>query len=85
MNAESSVPKAAIYIRVSTEEQWREGYSLPPRNRGCANTVKEKAMRYLIYTRTGVYPQKIFNTDRKCCVFYKMLKQNEWMLYAYLR
>ncbi len=50
MTAENSVPKAAIYIRVSTEEQWREGYSLsPPKNRGCANTAKEKAMRYLIY------------------------------------
>ncbi len=29
MTAGNSVPKAAIYIRVSTEEQWREGYSLP--------------------------------------------------------
>lgn len=67
MDNERSI--AAVYIRVSTEDQAREGFSLGEQKENYYNYVLLRDMKYLKSMRMQEYQQKIWNIDlhfKKC-------------------
>ena len=67
MNNERMI--AAVYIRVSTEDQAREGFSLGEQKKSYYNSVHLKVMKYLRFMKMQEYLQKIWNIDlhfKKC-------------------
>ena len=54
---------AGIYIRVSTEDQAREGFSLGEQKEKLKLYVNIKDMRFIKYIRMQEYLQKILHID----------------------
>ena len=61
MNNERMI--AAVYIRVSTEDQAREGFSLGEQKKSYYHSVRLKVMKYLRLMKMQEYLQKIWNID----------------------
>ena len=55
---------AAIYCRVSTEDQAREGYSLPEQQEKLKDLCKYRDYNITIFMKMLEYQEKIWNIDQ---------------------
>lgn len=54
---------AGIYIRVSTEDQVREGFSLGEQEEKLRHYVSIRILKFIKFTKMLEYLQRIWNTD----------------------
>ena len=55
---------AGIYIRVSTEDQAREGFSLGEQEKNWGNFVNIKILKYIKFIKMQEYQLKIWKIDQ---------------------
>ena len=70
MNNERMI--AAVYIRVSTEDQAREKFSLENKKKSYYNSMHLRGMKYLRFMKMQEYLQKIWNIDQHFKRCYKI-------------
>lgn len=70
----NKVLRVAIYIRVSTYDQARDGYSLMHRKRALLSGAITEGMKFIIYMLIAGYLEKILIIAQKCVNYYVMHK-----------